>query len=161
MCITTDLVAYNYLSGLECWTWPPRSGCRIEIVMLMSKRNLNFNNKMETKCFSSHLHVFELVLPLLFKGVCVSKKDEVLSLPSPFWKGSETNFVNKISSSMLIITVQPRHWVKGRVICSPLGIAFGIGKESFIFPGCRGRLFPPNYPSSFPVSTFFPFHFYQ
>lgn len=54
--------------------------------MLMSKRNLNFYNKMETKCSSSHLYVFELVLPLLFKGGCVSKKDEVLSLPSPFWK---------------------------------------------------------------------------
>lgn len=75
----------------------------------------------------------------------------MLSLPSPFWKGSDTNFVNKISSSMFIITIRTRHWVKGRVICSPTGIAFGIGKESFIFPGFRGRLYPlcPSYPSSF------------
>lgn len=41
-------------------------------MMLMSKRNLNFNNKMETKCSSSHS--YELVLSLLFKGVCVKKR---------------------------------------------------------------------------------------
>lgn len=83
LCVS-PLISLHAILALECWTWPPRSVCRIEIVMLMSKRNLNFNKKMETKCSNSHLYVFELVLPLLFKGACVSKKDEVLSLPSPF-----------------------------------------------------------------------------
>lgn len=54
---------------------------------------------------------------------------------------------------MHIITVQPKPRVKGTVICSLVGTAFGIRKGSFIFPGCRGRLFPvsqiPFQPSAF------------
>lgn len=73
LCVScvSPLTLLHGILELECWTC--LLDCRIEIVMLMSKENLNFNNKMETKCSSSHLYVFELVLPLLFKGVCVKK----------------------------------------------------------------------------------------
>lgn len=88
-------------------------------------------------------------------------KIKVLALSSPFWKSVRLILWATFHPQVLIITIQLRRGVKGRVICSPLGIAFGIGKESFIFPGCRGRLFPlcPRYPSNPPVSTFFHFFF--
>lgn len=119
---------------------------------------------MESKCFSSHLYVLSpncFCLHHLRVGGGKNVKIKVLALASPFWKSVRLILWATFHPQVLVITIQLRRGVKGRVICSPLGIAFGIGKESFIFPGCRGRLFPlrPRYPSKPPVSTFFPFFF--